>query len=126
MAHGQPAPILEPAAFAAELERISAAVASGPPGVVPDVRVPPVWRVEADGQRFEVPAGWLEQEIGAARRAPSQWPSKRSALLARLTALQGEAEAFATAASGPPLRSSDSSRQRASAPKARNEAGKSS
>jgi hypothetical protein len=101
MAHGQPAPILEPAAFAAELERISAAVASGPPGVVPDVRVPPVWRVEADGQRFEVPAGWLEQEIGAARRAPSQWPSKRSALLARLTALKGEAEAFATAASGP-------------------------
>lgn len=99
-AAAQPLAAMDPAAFAAELERISAVVSSGSPGVVPDVRVPAAWNVETRGQRVEIPALWLRREIDGARQNPSLWPAKRSSLLAQLAALKIEAESLAAVSAG--------------------------
>lgn len=89
---------MPPDAFARMLEQLSGQIASGEPGDVPTVRIPPVWAVEADGQRFEIPAGWIEREMRLARQNPASWPARRSNLLARLGALRLEAQALAVRA----------------------------
>jgi hypothetical protein len=100
-AAAQSSPAMDPAAFATELQRISTVISSGAPGAVPDVRLPAVWTVETRGQRFEMPAIWLRQEIDAARLNPSAWPSKRFSLLAQLAALKIEAESLAALHASP-------------------------
>ena len=85
---------MTPAGFAAELERISGQISDAPAGVVPAVRVPAVWTVETDGQRFEMPALWLRNAIESARRDGATWPSQRAALLTRLAALRDEAQSL--------------------------------
>jgi hypothetical protein len=88
---------MDPAAFAADLQRISRLLASAPQEAVPRIDVPPVWTVEAGGQRFEVPAAWLRRDLDAARGDASAWPARRARLLAQLEALGREAEALGTA-----------------------------
>jgi len=92
---------MDPAAFAAELQRLSTILSSAPPGVVPDVPVPVVWSVEAAGQRVDMPSGRLQLELEAARRDPSSWPSRRTTLLAWLDALRHETTALSAAAASP-------------------------
>ena len=90
---------MSPAQFAAELERLSDAVSSGAPGAVPSVRVPAVWAIEADGQRFEMPAIWLRTALSEAARNPDTWPSQRATILAQLQALRDETEGLTTSSS---------------------------
>ena len=97
----QPARAMDPAAFAEELQRLSTAISSGAPDVIPNVRVPTVWAVETGQQRFEMPAGWLRLEIDLARRNPSSWPSRRATLLGRLDAMRIEAESLAAVTAAP-------------------------
>ena len=81
-------------AFARALDQLSTQIGSGEPGQVPVVRVPPVWTVNADGQRYDVPSGWLQRGLESARRDPSTWPAERSKLIAQLDALRYEARAL--------------------------------
>jgi hypothetical protein len=90
----QSAASMDPEAFAEDLQRVSAEVASGAPGQIPDVRLPSAWIVESDGQRIEVPAQSLRRALDNARRSPSTWPAQRSSILAHLEALREEARGF--------------------------------
>jgi hypothetical protein len=96
-ASAQPAAPMDPTAFAVELDRLSTLVSAGEGGVVPELRVPTVWVVEAGGQRFELPALWLSHAIREARRNPATWPSRRTNILAKLNALKIEAQSLAAA-----------------------------
>lgn len=87
---------MRPAEFGAELERISDQIRDAPAGMVPAVRVPAVWTVEANGQRFEIPALWLRYALEAARRDGATWPARRGPLLAQLAALRAEAQSLAS------------------------------
>ena len=87
-----------PEAFVAELERLRTEVESAPHGQIPDLRTPAVWVVDAGGQRFELPAGWLRAQVETARRDPAQWPAQRTGILAQLEALTAEVQELAAAA----------------------------
>jgi hypothetical protein len=104
---GAQEPAMTPDAFARMLEQLSGQIASGEPGGVPQVRIPAVWAVEADGQRYEMPAGWIDREMRSARQNPASWPARRSVLLARLGALRLEAQALAERAGAGPLPAGD-------------------
>lgn len=82
---------LDARAFVAALEQLSTQIGAGEPGEVPSVRVPAVWTVSVDGQRYDVPAGWIQRTLDSARQDPSTWPAERSKLIARLAALRLEA-----------------------------------
>jgi hypothetical protein len=92
---GQSIGSMDPSAFVADLHRVSTEVSNGPPGQVPDVRLPSAWIVEAGDQRIDVSAQSLRRALDNARRSPSTWPAQRSSILAQLDALQREASAFA-------------------------------
>jgi hypothetical protein len=93
----QPPAAMDLAAFATELDRLSMIVSAGEPGVVPLIRLPTVWGIETGGQRFELPARWLEHALREARRDPASWPSRRASILAQLHALKLEAGSLADA-----------------------------
>jgi hypothetical protein len=82
-------------AFSRQLTALSSQLSGGVPGDVPDVRVPAVWTVESSEQRFDVPAAWLMQAVGEARRAPGTWPKRRAEILSRLETLRLEAASLA-------------------------------
>jgi hypothetical protein len=92
---------MDPAAFAAELQRISSLMTSAPQDRVPTIDVPAVWAVHAGEQRFEIPASWLRRDLEAARRDSSRWPARRVRLLAQLEALRREAESLSEARADP-------------------------
>lgn len=92
---------MSPEAFVAELDRLRTELGSGPPGQVPNPRVPTVWVIETGGERFETPSSWLRAELETARRDPARWPAQRGAMLARLDALQAEVQALAASSSAP-------------------------
>lgn len=94
-ARAQAADVMSAEAFGRMLAQLSDQVRGGEPGRIPPLRIPAVWTVEADGQRFEMPAGWLRRSLEEARTNPSTWPAARSRLLAQLDALRSEAEALA-------------------------------
>ena len=94
-ARAQAADAMSAEAFGRLLAQLSDQVRGGEPGHIPALRVPAVWTVEAGGQRFEMPAGWLRRALDAARTNPSTWPAARSHLLAQLDALRSEVEALA-------------------------------
>jgi hypothetical protein len=93
-ARSQSSAAMDPAAFAAELRRISSEISTAEPGRVPSVRVPSVWVVETRAQRVVMPASWLRHGLDAARRDPGSWPTRRGSLLAQLEALSVEAESL--------------------------------
>lgn len=93
-APAQPAGTMNPSAFAAELQRLETLISSGAPGAVPAVQVPPVWTVDVDGQRFEMPALWLRHALDTSRRNPALWPARRAQVLGQLAALRLEAESL--------------------------------
>jgi hypothetical protein len=93
--------VMNPAEFVTELRRVAADVSAGEPGQVPRVRIPAVWTVEAGGQRFEMPALWLQRAMDTARRDPGTWPSQRAAVLAQLHALELEAQALDASKASP-------------------------
>lgn len=85
---------MSPEAFARHLTELSSQLSRGAAGEVPNVREPAVWTVESREQRFEVPAVWLRQALGDARRDPAAWPERRARILARLETLRLEAESL--------------------------------
>ena len=93
-ASAQPSTAMDPSAFAAELGRLSRIITDAPSTAVPHVDVPAVWTVEADGQRYDMPAGWLRQDLERGRRTPAEWPAQRGRILAQLAALKAEAGAL--------------------------------
>ena len=93
-------PAMTPDAFARTLAQLSQQIGGGEPDRVPVVRIPAVWAVEAGGQRFEMPAGWIARGLRSARENPATWPARRSDLLARLEALRIEAQALAEQSTG--------------------------
>jgi hypothetical protein len=86
--------VMDPSAFATELERLSRLISDAPLTTVPRLDVPAVWTVEAEGQRYEMPAGWLQRDLERARSTPAEWPAQRGRILAQLAALKAEAVAF--------------------------------
>jgi hypothetical protein len=101
---------MDPSGFAAELGRLSRIITDAPPTTVPHLDVPAVWTVEAEGQRYDMPAGWLRRDLERARSTPAEWPAQRGRILAQLAALKVEADA---------LGAFDEPRLRASTEKAR-------
>ena len=91
----QPSGAMDAPAFAAALERLSRTISDAPVTTVPRVDVPVVWTVEAEGQRYEMPAGWLRQDLERARSKPEEWPARRAQILAQLAALKAEAGGLA-------------------------------
>jgi uncharacterized protein DUF4129 len=91
---------MDPVAFVADLQRVSAEVSGGSAGHVPVVTLPSAWIIEAGDQRIDVPAQSFRRALENARRNPSAWPAERSRILAQLAAMQDEARAFAAGTSG--------------------------